>query len=289
MKKIVFIIGLVMLLAVGCGKSAETEGQNSGVQDNGGSMPVEEAMAPAADAERDGDFSKDMVSAERKIIQNAEVRLRVDDIAGSSEKIKNKTAELQGYPSDMAVYTDGQNANASMVLRVPRTGYPQLLSFISTLGHVDYKREYTNDVTSQYVDLDARVKVLRTEEDSLLAILAKAEKIEDILKVKAQITATRQERESLQAQLQAMQSSVEYATVSVDLYQPANSEAAVNLDNLNVFSRSYRAFISGLNALTGQLANLLVFFFAALPGLLLLALILFAVLRLRKRRGKINE
>jgi len=290
MKKIIFIIGLVLLLAAGCGKSAEESvSQDASVQGNGGSFPVEESMAPPADGERDDDFTKDMVSADRKIIQNAEIRLRVDDIAGVSEKIKNKTTDLQGYPSDMAVYADGRNANASMVLRVPRAGYPQLLSFISSLGHVDYKREYTNDVTAQYVDLDARVKVLRTEEDSLLAILAKAEKIEDILKVKAQITATRQERESLEAQLQAMRSSVEYATVSVDLYQPANSEAAVNLENLNVFSRSYRAFISGFNALTGQLANLVVFFFAALPGLLLLALIVFAVVRLRKGRGKINE
>ena len=291
MKRILMLWLLLLIVCLtGCGRSASVSDQKATVSES--SAPMTDAAPPAA-PEPAGTVSSsgspDVISLDRKIVQNAEIKLQVSDIAGVSEKITSKTAALKGYPSDYTIYAEGKNANATLLIRVPSANYTELLNYIVKLGKVDFKREYTNDVTAQYVDLDARVKVLRTEEDSLLAILAKAEKIDDILKIKAQITATRQERESLEGQLKALNSSIAYATISVTLYQPENSETAVNVENLNIFSRSFSALIFGFNALTAQLGSVIVFIFTILPTLALLSLLLWVIVWLRNRRQKNKE
>lgn len=282
MKKYIVFLAIILVLISGCGKAAD---QAADMAKSEESTAYNQA-ADAAGAENKQLTERDMGTVDRKIIQNAEVRLRIDDIKDVSEKIKDQTIALHGYLNDYAVYTNENDANANLVLRVPGANYAKLLDFIVKQGKQEFKREYTNDVTTQYIDLDARVKVLKAEEESLLAILNKAEKIDDILKIKAQITSTRQERESLEGQLKALNNSIEYATINVTLYKPVNSDSNIHVENLNIFSRSGKALIYGFNALTFRLGNIVVFFFTALPTLALLTLIIVGILRIRKRKKK---
>lgn len=287
MKKIIILLAVVMLIIAGCGSSQKSESAVAG-----DSASVGTANSQAPEMQQDAAVSKAVnvpQNAERKIIKNAEVRLRVDDIAGAAEKIKDKTNELKGYPNDFSVFSEGSNANATLSLRVPAASYGTLLDFIVQQGKPDYKREYTNDVTLQYVDLDAKVKVLRAEEESLLNLLGRAQNVDDILKIREQITSTREQRESLEGQLKSLSQSVEYATIDVTLMKPANSASAVNMENLNIFSRSGRAFVYGLNFMTARLGDLIVFIFTLLPTLALLGLIIAGALYLRRRRKKGEE
>lgn len=286
MKKILILLVVLLVCLTGCGSSSHQATQDSRAMDSAGSAPEEAQYNKAIAAEQD---ILEAGIEERKIIHNAEVRLRVNDIEGSCEKIKNRTIELKGYLQNYAVHTNENNASADIALKIPSVNYQTLLEFIVEQGKSDYKREYTDDVTTQYIDLDARVKVLKAEEESLLNILNKAEKIDDILKVKAQITSTRQERESLEGQLKALNSSIEYATINVNLYQPQNSDVNVNVENLNIFSQSGRALIYGFNFLTAGLGNIIVFFFTILPTLVLLGLIIFAFVYIKRRKSRKNN
>ncbi|MEL7564865.1 MAG: DUF4349 domain-containing protein [Dehalobacterium sp.] len=289
MKKALILLIVVLFTISGCGSSTK---QNAAREDSVASAPAEAqySMAYGTVKDAEGNGSAEVQLQDRKIIQNAEVRLRVEDIEGVCEKIKNKTIELKGYLNDYSVHTNENNANADISLKVPGSNYQALLDFIVEQGKADFKREYTNDVTTQYIDLDARVKVLRAEEESLIKLLDRAEKIEDILKIKAQVTSTRQERESLEGQFKALSNSIEYATINISLYKPRNSDANVNVENLNIFSRSLSALIFGFNALTAKVGNVIVFFFTALPTIILIALMIFAFIYIRKiRRRKGND
>lgn len=287
MKKVLILLILVLFCISGCGSSSKDAAR----EESGGS-PAPAAQNQSNASTELADWDKDDVSGsgmqlqDRKIIQNAEIRLRVEDIEGVCEKIKNKTMELKGYLNDYSVHTNENNANADISLKVPSANYQALLDFIVQQGKADFKREYTNDVTTQYIDLDARVKVLRTEEESLLSLLDEAKNVEEILKIKAQITSTRQERESLEGQFKALSNSIEYATIDVSLYKPRNSDANVNVENLNIFSRSWSGLIYGFNALTAKAGNVIVLFFTALPTLALLALIFFAFVAFRRHRKR---
>jgi len=284
MKKVLILIMVALFFISGCGSSAK---QEAAMEDSAPSATeAQYSMANAETKDFDGNGTSEVQLQDRKIIQNAEVRLRVEDIEGVCEKIKDKTIELKGYLNDYSVHTNENNANADISLKIPGDNYQVLLDFIVEQGKADFKREYTNDVTTQYIDLDARVKVLRAEEESLIKLLDNAEEIEDILKIKAQITSTRQERESLEGQFNAMKNSVEYATINVSLYKPRNSDANVNVENLNIFSRSWSGLIYGLNSLTAKVGNVIVFFFTVLPTLILIALVIAAFIYIRKARNR---
>lgn len=291
MKKVLIILMVVLFCVSGCGSSTK---QENAAMDSAGSAPAPTApeaqydMGYAGERGMEEDGTLEMQLGDRKITLNAEVRIRVEDIEGVCEKIKDKTLELKGYLNDYSVRTNENNAHADISLKVPSAHYQELLDFIIKQGKSDYKREYTNDVTTQYIDLEARVKVLRAEEESLLNLLNKAEAIEDILKIKAQITSTRQERESLEGQFRALSHSVEYATINVSLYKPHTSDASVNVENLNILSRSWSGLIYGVNSLTSKVGNVIVMFFTVLPTLILIALLIFAFIyfrRIRRRKG----
>ncbi|MEN3003900.1 DUF4349 domain-containing protein [Dehalobacterium formicoaceticum] len=280
MKKFSMILILLLFFLAGCGSSTN---ENSAPDFAGGDGDQAEEQKTTEVQDTMGNQDTQITLQERKIIYTAEVNLRVDDIEGIGEKIKNKTMELQGFLADYAVHINENTANANMSLKVPSKNYQALLDFVVQQGKPDYKREYTNDVTTQYVDLDARVTVLRAEEESLLNLLNQADKVEDILKVRAQITSTRQERESLEGQLKALKNDIEYATIQVSLYKPRNSDANINMENLNIFSRSWSGFIYGFNSLLAKTGNVVVFFFTALPTLALIALVIFGLVWIKKR------
>lgn len=274
------ILILLLFFLAGCGSSTN---ENSAPDFAGGDGDQAEEQKTTEVQDTMGNQDTQITLQDRKIIYTVEVNLRVDDIEGIGEKIKNKTMELQGFLADYAVHINENTANANMSLKVPSKNYQALLDFVVQQGKPDYKREYTNDVTTQYVDLDARVTVLRAEEESLLNLLNQADKVEDILKVRAQITSTRQERESLEGQLKALKNDIEYATIQVNLYKPRNSDANINMENLNIFSRSWSGFIYGFNSLLAKTGNVVVFFFTALPTLALIALVIFGLVWIKKR------
>ncbi|MCR6545062.1 DUF4349 domain-containing protein [Dehalobacterium formicoaceticum] len=280
MKKFSMILILLLFFLAGCGSSTN---ENSAPDFAGGDGDQAEEQKTTEVQDTMGNQDTQITLQDRKIIYTVEVNLRVDDIEGIGEKIKNKTMELQGFLADYAVHINENTANANMSLKVPSKNYQALLDFVVQQGKPDYKREYTNDVTTQYVDLDARVTVLRAEEESLLNLLNQADKVEDILKVRAQITSTRQERESLEGQLKALKNDIEYATIQVNLYKPRNSDANINMENLNIFSRSWSGFIYGFNSLLAKTGNVVVFFFTALPTLALIALVIFGLVWIKKR------
>jgi hypothetical protein len=284
-KKVLILFLLVIFCVSGCGSSSSKDAASVESQQNAAPAGQDGMSQSIA-----GDLSESEVGAsaaqltDRKIILNAEVRIRVEDIEGVCEKIKDKTMELKGYLNDYSVHTNEYNANADISLKVPSPNYQEMLDFVIEQGKSDYKREYTNDVTTQYIDLEARMKVLRAEEESLLNLLNQAKTVEEILKIRTQITSTRQERESLEGQFKALSNSVEYATINVSIYKPRNSDANVNMENLNIFSRSWSGLIYGLNSLTAKVGNIIVFFFTALPTLILLGIIVFAVIYIKRRR-----
>ncbi|WP_157677255.1 DUF4349 domain-containing protein [Dehalobacterium formicoaceticum] len=289
MKKFSMILILLLLFLSGCGSSTNENSAPDFAGGDGGDVAPTEEQKTTEVQDTMGNQDTQITLKDRKIIYTAEVNLRVDDIEGIGEKIKNKTMELQGFLADYAVHINENTANANMSLKVPSQNYQALLDFVVQQGKPDYKREYTNDVTTQYVDLDARVTVLRAEEESLLNLLNQADKVEDILKVRAQITSTRQERESLEGQLKALKNDIEYATIQVSLYKPRNSDANINMENLNIFSRSWSGFIYGFNSLLAKTGNVVVFFFTALPTLALVALVVLGlvwIIRRRNNKGK---
>lgn len=103
------------------------------------------------------------------------------------------------------------------VIRVPADRYEAFLAAVSSLGTVISSSEHVQDVTMDYTDMEAKLRALTIEEETLLTILASCEKIEDVLTVQARISEIQYEKDSYQSRLNRYDDLIAYCTVELSV------------------------------------------------------------------------
>lgn len=110
-------------------------------------------------------------------------------------------------------------SSATLVLQIPQAAYASVVSQVQTIGKVTSMTSTSNDVTGQYVDLQARISALQASRQQYLTILSKATSIGDILAVQSQLDSIQSQIEQLQGQLNLLDGQTTYATLTVSLSQ----------------------------------------------------------------------
>jgi len=103
---------------------------------------------------------------------------------------------------------------AHLGIRVPAKQFEAALDQLGALGEVVTLNTSGQDVTEQVVDVQARIKTMKAEEEQYRLILSRANKIGEILEVKSRLDQVRQEIESLQARYQYLRSQASYSTIT---------------------------------------------------------------------------
>ncbi|GMV88954.1 MAG: lipoprotein [Chthonomonas sp.] len=103
---------------------------------------------------------------------------------------------------------------AHLGIRVPAKQFETALDQLGALGEVVTLNTSGQDVTEQVVDVQARIKTMKAEEEQYRLILSRANKIGEILEVKSRLDQVRQEIESLQARYQYLSSQASYSTIT---------------------------------------------------------------------------
>ncbi len=226
---------------------------------------------------------------ERKVIKNCEIRLKVSNLEETVKEIENKTEIIGGILGEVRINSNNNDSSidGNMLLRIPTIKFDDMVKYIERKGEVENSRKYIDDVTEEYIDLEAKVKVLKTEEKSLLNILENAKKIEDILKIKEHLTSVRKERESLEGRLNYLKNKVDYSTINVYMYQPVTGESKVQINGCSgTIDRGKKALIKSINYLFRVIEEVVVFGFALIPILLLLSILIIAAVTLKRFKNK---
>jgi hypothetical protein len=113
--------------------------------------------------------------------------------------------------------TPGAAASGDITLRVPVQSFSALLTDVERLGKASSVTTSGQDVTSQYVDLQARIQSLQDGRSQFQQILAKAQSIGDILAVEQQISTLQTQIEELQGQLKVLDDQSNFSTLSVHI------------------------------------------------------------------------
>ena len=155
----------------------------------------------------------------RRVIQTATLELRVDDPGKTLEQVRQLVTDAGGYVerSDYAG-SEGSARAATVVLRVPAAKLDAIRAGLHRIGgKVLGESVQANDVTAQYVDLEATLKNYRAEEDSYREIMQRSGSIKDTLLVAQQLADVRGRIERAQAELSVMSKQVEMSTITVTL------------------------------------------------------------------------
>jgi hypothetical protein len=228
-------VGLLAVLALAiaaCGGSAAlAPDDNSMTAPGDGGAAGAPAAAPAASAapwteeaakELSGRTSTDsVIGTGPLIVRTGQLNLEVavlDDALAAAERA---VVAAGGYVAASQRQGDGENAGAMVTFRIPVERWEPTLTALRKVGaKVLSEQTGSEEVTSQVVDLGARLTNLRATESALQAIMVKATKIPDILEVQAQLTGVRGEIEQLTAQKQSLEERAALATLTVGFSLP---------------------------------------------------------------------
>lgn len=173
-----------------------------------------DAAAPRAEG------STDLTTVGRQVITTASLTIEVSDVDAAVDAARGLTESLSGSIERLNSFGTAEGGQATLTLRVPQAQFFTALSRLERLGKVRSRDLGSQDVTDQFIDLQARLKSALAQEQSLLALLGKAVSVSDVLTIERELTRVRSEIERLQGQLNFIERRVELATVNVSFVMP---------------------------------------------------------------------
>lgn len=281
-----------------------------------GSSVAVEPQAPeygAGDASADSDTSGGGVAAQqdgeaaeagdREIVATASATVRVQDSAAAAQRIAEAATQAGGYVESMSVGgarlpsaqdpvvgreaegADGVSApayqDAWITVRIPAERLTDSISALSKVGDVTASEVQQRDVTTEAVDLRARVEALTASVDRLTELVSKASSTADLISAEDALAERQAERDSLRQQLTVLETQVRLSSLTVTLTTP---EPAVEADPAGFGD----GFAAGWNGLVAMLNGIVVTLGFLLPWLVVLAvvvLIVWVARRARRRRA----
>jgi hypothetical protein len=218
------------------------------------------------------------------VVYRGEITVRVRNVATAVSRAESFTTGVDGLVfAEQTSSEPGQKgtSSATMTLKVPPNQFRPVLNQLGALGKQLSRSQTAEDVTSQAVDIESRLRSQRSSVARLQALLAKATTVGAIVQVEGELSQREADLEALEAQQKKLTELVDLATINVSFVAPDVKVAAVKKDSLGFMS----GLRGGLTALLVVVVVALTAAGAALPFLITLALVgLPAWLVLRSRR-----
>jgi hypothetical protein len=201
---------------------------------------------------------------ERKIIRNANISFQVADVANSAKRIEIAVKKFNGFVKSSEETRNGNGLRHNITVRVPALQLDTfLVALLKESIYTESKTITAEDVTKQYVDLEARIKAKKITEEKYLEILKKARNVEEVLKVEEQLGMMREDIESREAELRELKNDVAMSTVNASFYQTVEGS---NAPDKPFYTKVWDSFTDGLGLLNAVFLG----FFYFLPVMVVL-------------------
>ena len=178
--------------------------------------------------------------ARRQVISTAEITLSVNTVQTAIDQTQSAVVGMGGFVERLSSSGGPRRQRANMTIRVPQAQFFSAVSRIEALGVVQSRNLGAEDVSAQFIDLEARLKSSLREEESLLGLLGRTQSVSEILAIERELFRVRAEIERAQGQLNFLERRVDLATINLTLV-PIDDQAAVppsasfiiNVDDVN--------------------------------------------------------
>ena len=217
-----YLISALILLATACSTPQQE------------TPPADTALMKSPQAESDNPSPQETApppppqpppgTVSRKIIRNAQIRIRVADFRASGRAIEQAVGQTGGQITSANETKTNRTIENTMTVRVPPARLDAFLNLVLKESiFQDVKTITAEDVTRRYVDVEARIRSKRTVEETYLNLLKRARNVEEILKIEEQLGNIREEREAQEALLRELKDEVALSTVNLTYYQETDS------------------------------------------------------------------
>jgi hypothetical protein len=215
--------------------------------------------------------SEEIKITDRKLIRTGTIVFESEDLLTSAKLIKKLVTENKGYISSEQTTVYHHRTDQSMTLRISNDKFDTVIDQITAHAKkTDSKNINSQDVSEEFVDIQARLNAKKEIEKRYIQILSKAAKVEDILKVESELGTIRTEIESIEGRLRWLENQTVLSTLHVTFYQAKEFTSETPF-----LSKLKSAFSDGWNMMVSFLLGLLHFW----PFILILFVILFYIRR----------
>jgi len=257
-----FAFSLAVVIAlVACAGAEESDSPASKLEE-GQSQAEQEAYGAVADS------SQDQSNLGRKIIQTASLDLQVEDVADAFQEIGRIASTAGGFVFESSSsYTD-ERPEADITIRIPADQYESVLEALRGLAvKVERENSKAEDVTEEYIDLQAQLRNNQAVESRYIELLDLAQNINEVLTVQDRIDQVRLEIERVQGRINAIDTLSELVTISVHLRtEPAaEPESEVKVDPLGAAGKAWEASLFFLRVVAAGFLVVVVFLWWLLP------------------------
>ena len=166
-------------------------------------------------------------AADRKIIRNAEITIEVPSTTDAQHQVTNIAETHGGFVVTSEAKQRESNDPAhrtldiKLVVRVPSDQFGRAFDEIKKLaGNTPAENVTSQDVTEEFIDLEARIKTQKALEIQFLEIMRQANKIADALEVQRQIAEVRTEIEKLEGRKRFLENRSSLSTINVNIQTP---------------------------------------------------------------------
>lgn len=225
---------------------------------------------------------------ERKLIRNADMILESGSPAESQRRVSS-IAEAHG---GFVVSSESRQMNAegqlkpemtvTVTIRVPASQFDAVIGEIRGAGsRVAQDKITTQDVTEEYIDLEARIRAKQALEAQFMEIMKQARTVSDALEVQRQLSDVRAEIERLEGRRRFLENQTSLSTISVTIQPPTQIVSSTGF-----FYSVKRAFSEGLDVAAMITLGLIRLFIALLPVFIFIVLPIYLIVRYLIRRAQ---
>lgn len=214
-----------------------------------------------------------------KVIKTASVEIKVSEGRFQIQFSKaNVLAEsLGGFVSSSHVSeTSGKIASGTLTIRVPANKFQTAIARLKALGKVTAEEQSGQDVTREFVDLEARLRHAKAQEAFFLKLLDQSKTIADLVQVQQQLGNIQLQIEQLQGQLQFLKDQTDFSTITARIYEPGAKPGPVK-----GLGKAWRQALDGLQSVV---SGVVVAAGYVVPLALLAAIAVFAYRGIRRAR-----
>ena len=289
--KLLAIFLALSLLLSGCG------GVSNGTAADG-AMKNEMAMGEPGEGNltSESGTTSAALPTNQKLIRKIWLEAETEQMDALLSSVEERIAQLSGYVEARQVrngsaYSGRRYRYADLTVRIPAEKLDGFVDHVQEISNITSTRETTDDVTLSYVEHESKVIALETEQTRLLELLAKADSMDDILKIESRLTDIRNQLEKVKSQLRVYDNQINYGTVYLTItevteYTPVTEPQTLGERMRVGLGESWQDMVEGLG-------NALVFFVVALPHLLPWAVVALGVIlifrRVKKKKDRKEE
>jgi hypothetical protein len=252
MKNILFL--LVFLVSFSSCKKAEEASADMAI--TAVKLPAkEESAASSLYNKLDSPKEDDSKVIEQKIIKTGDIKFETNDLGATYTQMVTAVKKHKAIIQNDIEGNEYGSIFRKIIVRVPSKNFDVFLSDISKgVAYFDNKEISSQDVTEEYIDIDARLKAKKVLETRYLELLKKANKVSEMLEIEAQLSAIREEIEAKEGQLRYMQSQISMSSITIEFYKTVANEGGATI---SYGSKIWNAFTSGFNSISSFFIGLL--------------------------------